>query len=140
MAYNQIQCALHGRQQCRSCMPHLQQRRISALHGHSHIDQEQPHAPSNLDQCSSAAGPPAWNTPEQHALRATGSMHAGAEATALTFPSPMQSSTQNRRQIQQRFDDLHMGVSSNARAIFNYQALDSTNTELRATISALDTM
>jgi hypothetical protein len=67
-------------------------------------------------------------------------MDAGAEATTLTFPSPMLSSTQNRRQIQQKFDDLHMGVSSNARAIFNYQALDSTNTELRATISALDTM
>ena len=65
------------------------------------------------------------------------------EPTLLTIPSLKQINTQYRRQMLQRFFDLHLGVSNNARRIFNYEALDSIRTgdpNMLATTAALDTL
>lgn len=63
-----------------------------------------------------------------------------SEAALLAFPSAIESSALNRRQLLQRFYDLHFGTSSNARQLFNYEALNTSDPDLIATTAAMDTL
>ena len=65
------------------------------------------------------------------------------ESTLLSFPPQCQFNAQNRHQLLQRFYDLHLGASGNARRIFNYEALDTMvakNPDMIATTAAMDTL
>ena len=139
MAYNQAPCRAHGVVGCPGCVPQWQLQGASAASSSSRRSPGWQSTGSSSRQSPSSAGSSMPIESYQHVPPA-GTWNAGTETAALTFPSSMQSSAQNRHQIQQRFDDLHYGASSNARAIFNYQALDTTNPRMRATVSAMDTL
>ena len=139
MAYSQAPCKAHGVVQCPGCIPQWQRQGISATPSSSRLTQGWQSTSSSSRQSPLSTGLSTPIEPPQY-VPPVGTEDAGVGTTALTFPSPMQSSAQNRQQIQQRFDDLHYGASSNARAIFNYQALDTTNPRMRATVSAMDTL
>lgn len=56
------------------------------------------------------------------------------------LPLTIQSSAQNRFQLLQRFYDLHLGASSHARAIFQYETIGSGDIGRGMTTSAMDTL
>lgn len=56
------------------------------------------------------------------------------------LPPTIQNGPQNRLQLLQRFYDLHLGSSTHARAIFQYETIGSGNIGRATTTSAMDTL
>lgn len=67
-------------------------------------------------------------------------VETGDQARGLDLPVAMQSGSQNRHQLLQRFYDLHLGASSHARAIFQYEAIGSGTIGRLTTTSAMDAL
>ena len=139
MAYTQVPCRAHGMLQCPTCILQWQQQGISAVPSSSLVPSGWQSTPMSSRQSPSSLASFTPLTSGQH-TPFHDSEPDEAGRSGLKLPALVPSSAQNRRQIQLRFDDLHMGASSNARAIFNYQALDTTDIGRCATISAMDTL
>jgi hypothetical protein len=74
------------------------------------------------------------------AFRHSGIDNDGNQTPDPSLPLTIQSGTQNRFQLLQRFYDLHLGSSSHARAIFQYENVGSGKIGRATTTSAMDTL
>lgn len=143
-------CFLHGDKlcQCHAALARLQQR--TADTSSSRSEQE---STSSAPQTSPNDTSPSGTNPTTtvDATRAGSPAHGSAfSPLALCFrnsedeepelPLTIQSSAQNRFQLLQRFYDLHLGASSHARAIFQYETIGSGNIGRATTTSAMDTL
>lgn len=133
MSYFQVPCQ-HGQLQCATCMPQWRQR------GAGRIDQEWQSTASSSGQSSSSTASSTPMPPQQHVPLATEADDAATNPLALTFPSPMQSSAQNRLQIRQRFDDLHMYVRMQPEGLMHSLINWNNLGECQATLAPFSTM
>lgn len=110
MSYSQVPC-MHGyvdQLLCPSCMPQWQRRDPSTMPLGAYSGEEWQRKSTPTARPASSARSSMSIPREQPASDAAEAADAGTDDLALSFPSQMQASVQNRQQIQQRFDDLHM--------------------------------